>query len=268
MIGFQEANVRPNPLRQKLAAGQPVIGPLLQEIPDSLDLVEFMGCAGFDYVMIDGEHGGVHPEHARNVARAADAAGICALARVPDSDPTRILTLLDSGIMGIILAHCNTRDDAEALVRATKYPPRGIRGAFGGGRTGRFGYGLSARENIDAADRETMCLGLVEEQRAVDQVKGMLEVDGYDGCFLGAGDMALSMNRDYLGMRPAHPDVQALIDRVRDETLAAGKLVMVPAGSGAAAREFIAQGIQMIVVQFGQFFRNACNDYLTEARRP
>lgn len=255
-----------NPLRQKLADGKPVIGPLLQEIPDSLELIEFLGSAGFDYVMVDGEHAGVGVKGARDVARAAESVGICALARVPDADPARILAFLDSGIQGIILAHCNTAEDAEALVRAVKYPPRGIRGASSGSRAARYGYFASAGEKVDVFDRETMCIGLIEEPRAVSEVGAMLKVDGFDGCFLGAGDMALTLNRAYYGQPTTHPEVQALIDRARDETLAAGKLVMAPAGSGAAAKALIDSGVQMIVVQFGQFLRAACDSYLAAAR--
>ena len=65
-----------NPLRQKIADGKPVIGPILQEIPDSPDLVEFLGSAGFDYVMVDGEHAGVDVKGAREMARAAESVGI------------------------------------------------------------------------------------------------------------------------------------------------------------------------------------------------
>lgn len=254
-----------NPLRQKLAAGKPVIGPLFQEIPDSLELVEFFGHAGFDYVMIDGEHAGVHVTFARDVCRAAEAAGICALARVPDTDPGRILALLDSGVQGIILAHCDSVEKAEALVKACKYPPRGVRGASGGSRAALYGYGPGIGEKMDIFDRETMCFGLIEDEGAIPHIEGMLAIDGYDGNFLGAGDMALSMNRAYLGMQPSHPEVQAVINTVRDQTLAAGKLVMCPAGNGAAAKSLIDSGIQMIVVQFGQFFRNALNSYLSAA---
>ena len=94
----------------------------------------------------------------------------------------------------------------------------------------------------------------------------MLAIDGFDGCFLGAGDMALSMGREYFGNPTTHPEVQKRMERVRDETLAAGKLVMAPAGSGEAARALIEQGIQLVVMQFGQFFRSACNLYLRDAR--
>jgi 2-keto-3-deoxy-L-rhamnonate aldolase RhmA len=185
---------------------------------------------------------------------------------VPDADPVRILAFLDAGIQGIILAHCNTAEDAEALVRAVKYPPRGIRGASSGSRAARYGYHATAQEKADIFDRETMCLGLIEEPRAVPEVPAMLKVDGFDGCFLGAGDMALTLNRAYYGQAQTHPEVQKLIDQARDDTLAAGKLVMAPAGSGAAAKALIDSGVQMVVVQFGQFFRAACNAYLAEAR--
>jgi 4-hydroxy-2-oxoheptanedioate aldolase len=153
-------------------------------------------------------------------------------------------------------------------VRACKYPPRGIRGAASGSRAAQYGYSGAprARDLVEFFDRETMCLGLIEEQRAVEHVPAMLAVDGFDGCFLGAGDMSLSMGLEYYGALPPHPEVQALIDRVRDQTLAAGKLVMAPSGSGAGARTLIESGVQMVVVQFGMFFRAACNAYLKEAR--
>jgi 2-keto-3-deoxy-L-rhamnonate aldolase RhmA len=111
-----------------------------------------------------------------------------------------------------------------------------------------------------------MCFGLIEDPEAVPRIKEMLAIDGFDGCFLGAGDMALSLGFEYFGGPSIHPSVQALMDQVRDETLAAGKLVMAPAGSGEAARAALAQGAQLVVVQFGQFFRAACNAYLRDAR--
>jgi 2-keto-3-deoxy-L-rhamnonate aldolase RhmA len=74
------------------------------------------------------------------------------------------------------------------------------------------------------------------------------------------------MGTEYFGNLTTHPEVQRLIDQVRDETLSAGKLVMAPAGSGEAARALLAQGVQLVVVQFGQFFRAACATYLRDAR--
>ena len=255
-----------NPLRRKLGSGQAVIGPLLQEIPSSPELVEFMLAAGFDYVIIDGEHGGTSVEVCRGLVRAAEAMGGCALARVPNADTARILAFLDQGVQGIVLAHCRSAADAEALVRAAKYPPRGVRGAASGSRAARYGYGGPSRQHVVQSNAETMCFGLIEDPEAIPHVQQMLAVDGFDGCFLGAGDLALSLGLDYYGQPTPHPAVQQLIDRVRSETLAAGKLVMAAAGSGEAARALIAQGVQLVVVQFGQFFRAACSAYLDQAR--
>jgi 2-keto-3-deoxy-L-rhamnonate aldolase RhmA len=192
--------------------------------------------------------------------------GGCALARVPDADPARILAFLDQGVQGIVMAHCRSKHDAEALVQAVKYPPRGIRGAASGSRVASYGYARTAREHVDFANANTLCFGLIEDPDAVPAVREMLAVDGYDGCFLGAGDMALSMGRDYFGTPTTHPEVQRMIDRVREEALAAGKYVMAPAGSGEAANTLMAQGVQLIVLQFGQFLRAACNSYLGAAR--
>jgi 4-hydroxy-2-oxoheptanedioate aldolase len=249
-----------------LAGGRALIGPLLQEIPSSPELVEFMIAAGCDYVIIDGEHGGASVEVVRDLVRAAESMGGCALARVPDSTPARILAYLDQGVQGIVLSHCRSKTEAEALVRAVKYPPRGIRGAASGSRAARYGYGRSLREHVEAANAETLCFGLIEDPEAVPNIKAILGVEGFDGCFLGAGDLALALGREYFGNPTTHPEVQRMIDTVRNETLAAGKLVMAPAGSGEIARSVIAQGVQLVVIQFGQFFRSACNSYLTSAR--
>lgn len=253
-------------LRDRLALGRPLIGPLLQEVPDSPDLVEFVGRAGFDFVIVDHEHAGSSIASARHMARAAAAAGIHTLARIPAVDPGTILALLDSGVEGIVLAHCNSADDAERLVRSSKFPPRGIRGAANGSRAAMYGYGSSAQEKLDAADRNSMCFGLIEEPGAVDEVEAMLAVDGFDGCFIGAGDMSLSMSRDFYGQVPAHPEVQALLDRTREETLGAGKVVLETAGTGAGANELISRGVQLVVVQLGQVLRNAFDAYLAQAR--
>src|ERR1700682_1023888 len=145
-----------NPLRRTLATGHAVIGPLLQEIPSSPELVEFLVAAGFDYVIIDGEHGGVSTEMCRDLVRAAESMGGCARARVPNADPARILAFLDQGVQGIVLAHCRGLADAEALVRAVKYPPRGIRGAASGSRAARHGYGGTSRAPVAASDGGAM----------------------------------------------------------------------------------------------------------------
>jgi 4-hydroxy-2-oxoheptanedioate aldolase len=256
---------RPNLLRKKLAEGRTCVGPLFQEFW-SPELFEFCGLAGFDYVILDGEHAGVDPQTARNLARAAQGAGITALARVPNGEASLVLRYLDAGVEGLILPHCNSGADAEAFVRACKYPPRGIRGAASTSRAAGYGFTQTPREHLEQADREVLCLGLIEEPRAVEKLPEILEVDGLDGCFVGAGDMALLLGREYYGGAGTHPEVQRLVDRAVALTLEAGKLVMLPVADGAQARRLAERGVQLVTLNFGALVRRACEEYLAAAR--
>ena len=252
---------RPNLLRQKLAQGKTCVGPLFQEFW-SPELFEFCGLAGFDFLALDGEHAGVDPLTARSLARAAQGVGATALARVPTNEPSLILRYLDGGVEGLILPHCNTAADAEAFVSACRYPPRGIRGAASTSRAAGYGFAQSPGEHVEQADREVLCLGLIEEPRAVANLADILAVDGLDGVFVGAGDMALLLGREYYGGRTTHPEVQKLVDQAIDVTLRSGKLLMLLAASGAEARAQAERGAQLIIFNFGGLVRRAIEEYL------
>jgi 4-hydroxy-2-oxoheptanedioate aldolase len=252
---------RSNRLRERLAAGRTSIGPIFQEFW-SPELFEFCALAGFDFVVADGEHAGVDPAAVRGLARAAQGAGATALARVPNGEPSLVLRYLDAGVEGLILPHCNAAADAEAFVRACRYPPRGIRGAASTSRAAGYGFTQSPREHLEQSDRAVLCLGLIEEPRAVEALPEILAVDGLDGCFVGPGDMALVLGRQYYGGPSLHPEVQRLVDRAIELTLAAGKAVMYPAASGAEARRMSERGVRLITMNFGALARRAVAEYL------
>jgi len=256
---------RANRLRVKLAAGRTCIGPLFQEFW-SPELFEFCALAGFDFVIADGEHAGVDPQAVRNLARAAQGAGATALARVPNGEPSLVLRYLDAGVEGLILPHCNSAADAEGLVRASRYPPRGIRGAASSSRAAGYGFTQTSGEHLTQSDREVLCLGLIEEPRAVEALPEILRVDGLDGCFVGAGDMALTLGRQYYGGPTMHPDVRRLVDRAIDLTLAAGKVVMYPAATGTEAQAMSQRGVRLITMNFGALARRAISEFLGAAR--
>jgi 2-keto-3-deoxy-L-rhamnonate aldolase RhmA len=253
-------------LREKVAAGRTCVGPLFQECW-SPELFEFVALAGFDFLIADGEHAGVDPQAVRPLARAAQGAGATALARVPNGEASLVLRYLDAGVEGLILPHCSTAADAEAFVRACRYPPRGIRGAASSSRAAGYGFTQTPTEHLVQSDREVLCLALIEEPGAVEQLPAILAVDGLDGCFVGAGDMALLLGREYFGGPTTHPAVQALVDRAVDLTLRAGKLVMLPAATGAQARTLAERGVQLVTFNFGaNLLRRACEDYLRAFR--
>jgi 4-hydroxy-2-oxoheptanedioate aldolase len=237
----------------------------LQEIPDSPELIEFLGSVGFDYIIVDGEHAGVSARLSGHLVRAADTVGMTALARVPAVDSGLILGYLEQGVQGIILAHCRSAKDARALVSAVKYPPLGSRGLSRGTRAAGFGFASTAVEHVETANRETMCFGLIEDPDAVPHVTEMLLVEGFDGCYLGAGDLSLSMGVDVYAAGSRHPEVVSRMDAVSRATLDAGKLLMAPAGSGEVAFDLIQRGVQLVVLQVREFLANASVDYLSRA---
>ncbi|MCI0344925.1 MAG: aldolase/citrate lyase family protein, partial [Chloroflexi bacterium] len=136
--------MRTNTLKARLRAGERVVGALLTI--HNAELVELFGHLGYDFVFIDGQHGGVSVEAARQLMRAAELTGMTSLVRVPRNDPSVILELLDAGAGGIIVPDVNSRADAEAAVRSIKYPPLGNRGAMAASRASYYGTAQSAGE--------------------------------------------------------------------------------------------------------------------------
>src|SRR5258708_3775758 len=116
---------RPNRLRRALARGREIFGPNLQ-IP-SPDLVEIIALAGFDFVMLDGEHGAAF-SRLPELLMACDAAGLSSIVRVPSHDRSVLLPPLELGAGGLQVPFVDTADQARALVRETKFSPIGERG--------------------------------------------------------------------------------------------------------------------------------------------
>lgn len=91
-------------------------------------------------------------------------------------------------------------------------------------------------------------------------------MDGLDGCFIGAGDMALVLGREYYGGPAMHPDVRTLVDRALDLVLGAGKLAILPAATGAEARVLAGRGVRLITMAFGALVQRACEEYFAAFR--
>src|SRR3989449_5593464 len=128
-------NIRPNRVKQKLAAGQ--VATILAGTNDP-DLIDQLGTLGVDGIWLEGEHGGVDYADLGNLTRACDLWGMTSVVRVMDNDYATIYRTLDRGAQGIVVPHVNTRTEAEAVVEAAKFAPLGKRGMF----TTRQGFGV------------------------------------------------------------------------------------------------------------------------------
>lgn len=198
-----------NKLKAAVNQGETVFG-LINSIPSPL-LVEMVGYAGYDFVILDMEHVSGNPETLENSVRAAECAGITPLVRVPAVAEEHILRALDCGALGIVAPHVRNRSDAEALVRAARYYPLGQRG-ISGGRTTGFGT-IDLMSYFEQANREIMLVAMIEDRTGVEAIDEIATVEGIDMILEGALDLSQSYG---LPGQHQHPTVQAAIQTIAE----------------------------------------------------
>lgn len=230
--------MRSNTTRGKLASGEPVAG-LIVPVAAPV-LVDLAALAGFDYVLIDTEHGHLGFEAVEHLVRASEAAGVTPLVRVSHNAPSEILRALDVGAQGVMVPQVTSAADAEAAVRSVKFHPRGNRG-LAGSRAADYGLTGSMEDYVTRANRETMVLALIEDISAVDNFEAILGVDGIDVLFIGASDLAQSMG--YPGL-PDHPEVRDAVSRIIDQGTAVGRIVGVNAATAEAVASYYTRGVR------------------------
>lgn len=181
--------LRPNELKRKLERGEPAFG-LFCSIPSPV-VVEMIAHADYDFVILDTEHVLINPETLENMIRAAEACNLTALVRVADSQPNTILRALDGGAQGVVVPHVQSREQAEAIVRAGRYFPQGMR-SLNGGRPGRFGK-TSLVEYMERANEEILVVPMIESREGVANIEAILSVPGIDMVLEGAADLSQSL---------------------------------------------------------------------------
>jgi 2,4-dihydroxyhept-2-ene-1,7-dioic acid aldolase len=227
-------------LKARMAKGERLYGMFVM-LP-SPAVVEMVGYAGYDYVILDGEHGAAGTETLENQLRAADAAGISALVRICGQTPAEILHALDAGACGIVVPHVLDAAQARDLVAAAHYPPRGRRGMATTARAGRHGM-VSLAEHLETAAREIIVVAQIEDAEALPHAREIAAVDGLDAVFVGPADLSMSMGHPG---QPGHPEVAAAIDEVARQTRAAGKVAATFARTAQDATALAQRGFQAI----------------------
>jgi len=206
-------------MKAKLLSGQPALGVSVM-IP-SPQIVEMIGRLGFDWVMIDCEHGAITPESVELMVMAAELNGLTPIVRPESQAPHAILQALDRGAMGVQVPHVSTAADARRIVEAVKYHPLGNRGLGAGTRPTNYGYGVSLADYAQEANRETLVCVQLEDTQALHNIHEILQVEGVDVFFIGPSDLSQSMG--YPGQTEA-PQVQAAINSALTTIIGAGKI--------------------------------------------
>lgn len=230
-----------NPLKDKLASGKTVLGTFIQ--PSSPEWVEIIAVAGFDFVLLDAEHGPISPETAYPMILAAESNGIPALARVGQKDKQVILKFLDLGISGVMFPQINSAAEAEDAIAAAKYAPRGTRG-LAGSRVFEFGLNRPAAELVPLINDRTMTIVQFEHIDTLPHLDAILDVPDMDMLFVGPNDLAQSMG--FAG-QPVHPDVTAIGDQVIARVKERGIKLGTVAPDAAGAKIAADRGFDMIV---------------------
>ncbi len=249
-----------NEMKEMMARGEPAFGVSLM-FP-SAQLVEMVAHAGFDWVLIDCEHGSIGPADVEVMAMAADAAGITPIGRPRSNSTEDIQSMMDRGVKGVQVPRINTRDDAERAVGAVKFGPGAQRGLAAGTRPDRWGLGAKMTDFVAEANNASLVCVQIEHHEAIANIDEILGVDGIDVHFIGPSDLSQSMG--YPGDPKAPPVAQAIdyaLGRIRE----AGRTPGMPATTGSVA-EICAAGCKYIYNHLPKLLGAGASEFLRSAR--
>jgi 4-hydroxy-2-oxoheptanedioate aldolase len=232
--------VRENTLRKIWARGEAVVNGWLA-IPSAFS-AEVMAHQGFDSLTVDMQHGVVDYQVAVTMLQAISTTPVIPLARVPWNDPARIMKILDAGVYGVICPMVNTRAQAEALVAACKYAPRGYR-SWGPVRASIY----AGADYGDHANDQLLVMPMVETAEAVKNIDEILSVPGVDAVYVGPSDLSLT-----LGCKPRLDQTDPPVVEAQEKIVAAckrhGKVAGIHNATAAYALKMVAAGYQFVTL--------------------
>lgn len=217
-----------NRMKAKFAAGEPAFG--LSVMIPSPQIVESAAGLGFDWVLIDCEHGTVALESMELMVMAAEAAGVTPIVRPRTNSASDILQAMDRGAMGVQIPHIKSADEARAAVAAVKFHPQGDRGLAAGTRASGYGLRGTMGDFVAEANKATLVCIQIEDEEALHHLDEILKVDGIDVFFIGPSDLSASMGHPG---DPKAPRVAKAIEEALGKIVAAGKTPGMPAATDA-----------------------------------
>jgi 4-hydroxy-2-oxoheptanedioate aldolase len=232
--------VRENTLKKIWARGEAVVNGWLS-IPSGFS-AEVMAHQGFDSLTVDMQHGVVDYQIAVTMLQGISTTPVIPLARVPWNDPARLMKILDAGAYGVICPMVNTREQAEALVQACKYPPRGYR-SWGPVRASIY----AGADYGDRANEDIIVMPMIETAEALKNLDDILTVPGVDAVYVGPSDLSLA-----LGCKPRLDQTDPPVVEAQQTIVEACKRHGIIAGihnaTAAYALKMVAAGYQFVTL--------------------
>ena len=234
--------MQPSHLRQRLKNGETLIGTMVQEVRTPA-IAQILKQVGFDFFMLDMEHGGFDLETAAEIIRAARLVGIAPLVRVAGPQYELIGRILDQGAIGVMLPRVERPADVELLVQSIKYPPLGRRGLSSDAPHSGYDFRPLA-EFVRINNEDTIAIAQIERKAAIEDIDAILGVPGVDVALVGPEDLSVS-----LGL--AEADVSGRVSAAIETMMAAARRHgVVPAihmGSVEGLQTWLAKGMGLVM---------------------
>ncbi|HEY7548042.1 MAG TPA: aldolase/citrate lyase family protein [Hyphomicrobiaceae bacterium] len=233
--------MRPNALKKKIADGVRCVGGWAA-IPSAFS-TEIYAAQGWDYVTLDMQHGALDLNDIVPMLQAINSGSDATpLVRVPWNDPAYIMRVLDAGAYGIVCPMINTRAEAEALVRAGRYPPLGER-SFGPFRAAQYG----GADYWQHANDEVLLVAMIETRQAVSNLPEILSVKGLNGVYIGPSDLSFSMGKTP-SLDPGDETVLKAMGIILKETRERGLIAGAHTDGARTAHKRFAEGFQFCTI--------------------
>ena len=236
--------MRTNPLKARLKAGKKCLGAWLAA--NNAVVAELFGQAGYDFVIVDHEHGPGDFVGAMTQLQALRSGGGAnapsPVIRIPWHDAIYIKRALDIGMEGIMVPNVENAEVADSMVRACLYPPKGYRGlAFG--VTRHSGFGADAADTWAKANQEMFVMLQIETPKGVEAIPAMAKVAGVDAFLIGPNDLASNAGENPLKPSPAF---HKLLTKAEDAIKASGKALASIQHSGLTVQQLFEKGYNAI----------------------
>jgi len=246
-----------NPLKTKLANGEAAIGTMVT-MPNP-HLMQLFAAGGFDWLLIDREHGAIGAESMQAMINATTGSGATPLVRVPEDELWMVKTALDAGAMGLFFPFIIDAEQATAAVASTIYPPKGKRGFGPFYAPSRLG--LSMADYAASADDAMLKVMMIEHADAVENIDEILDVSGIDVAFIAPFDLSQSLG---VAGEFEHPTFLKAVDTAERAILASSSALGGLAPTPEKGRTMLAKGYRFLMMAFdGLIIEDATKNWLS-----
>jgi len=229
-----------NAFKRAIASNATPVGTWLSS--GSAATAEALGCAGFDFVVVDTEHAPVDTPQMVELLRAVAGTPASAIVRPPWNDMVMVKRAMDAGAQSLLFPYVQNADEARRAVANTRYPPEGVRGVAGTHRASRFGL---IPDYVRSASREVCVIVQIETPTALAELESIAAVPGVDSIFVGPADLSASIG--HLGDM-GHADVQSKLADAAARCRRAGKPCGIIGGTPDLVARFIEYGYSWVAV--------------------